>query len=1016
MAASGATVPEGISEKDRGLKDSIDSLDGELKELAKAVIALNTSTIDLADANDDDKEGQKGFLGELREEFSGVFSDLSGAFGFGDKKKAGAALGDKKATKVKPKAEDLLNLPERDALGALLIANKLDELKDSQGKKDKKEGGLGDVFKGLLKGAAGIALLAVSLIVFAGAAVLFGMVNWGPAIIGLALFAGFVVGAIVLSKLMGKHLKDFQTLALGSALLSVGLMAFSLALIVTAKAAQVIMAMGPGGIAGLIVILGMYCAFVLGAAALGQVMEQSTKYLVNLAIGGTLLSVGLMVFSLALVVVSALAKYIDVPAVLGTLVLYGSFVLGVALLGKLLGENSKSLQDLAIGAILMAVGLVVFALALYIVQEIRLRIDMNNVLPILGLFAVFVGAIAGLGILVGQNMKNIIMLAVGALIMTAALFLFSATLLFINDKITDQALIQGLKVLGMMGAFLLAFGLVGAILANTPVLIYIALTVVAMLGISLAMVAFSKTLAVMEANPVTGATYQNALLTLGVAGVLMAGMIPLGLVAMLAIPATVLFTAWALMAAAGFASLSTVVDVLTKESFVAGIGRASSFLKSKDQVSISSFVNDVVDAIPNPITMALFAVKLGLFEAMTVNMAGSFLALEKVINSIDYIRNKMPSDQDMAPVLTLMERVVKVTSQAIDSVKNTSAEALKAIGQTVADVCKGIDTMADVVNKLKSISPADIDAGSNNIRLMITRLFGDGQQADGLWTITTLFQQLKHVGAGAGPAAQALVPITTSLEAMSNTVRALVGIDGLDEGINNARKVGLLMAQLAQVFSQSAGDTGGWFSSSSSERLVEAKKSFDQIGEIIVGPVKTIANGIQGLDAINGLGKKIDGVMPSDVEGFPGRMKKFSSGMGEFKKGMENLDKVSNVKLDRLTTVQSTLASISKITLVDTLRPLTDLLNREKDLDRVKTSLKEIQKLSKDGGGGMGMATVSAAPKLQGSESVRDLVMMIYQQLFEGAGVKISNWPSFKEQKGGLGQATEITPVQNFLG
>jgi hypothetical protein len=390
-------------------------------------------------------------------------------------------------------------------------------------------------------------------------------------------------------------------------------------------------------------------------------------------------------------------------------------------------------------------------------------------------------------------------------------------------------------------------------------------------------------------------------------------------------------------------------------------------------------------------------------------MATSFLSLQKVINSIEYIRNKMPSDQDMEPVLTLMERIVNVTSRALDSVKGASSKALATIGQTVKDVCGGIDSLADVVIKLKSIDQNSVNAGTENIKLLIQKLFND----DGTgWSIPMLFNSLKNVSKKAGPAAEALVPITTSLSSLSETVKGLVGIQNLDEGISNASKLGNLMTRLAMVFSEGAGETGGLFKSSSSQRLAEAKKSFDQIAIIISGPLKNISTGISTLDILNGLGRKIDNTLPSDIENFPNRMKKFSQGSADFKKGIDNFNALNSVKLDKLDVIKSALTDISKITLVETLRPITELLNRSKDLDKVKNSLEDIAKITKKNDT-VQLAAVQAAPKLSGSESTKDILSLIYQQMFEGSGVKISNWPTFETEKS-LTKET-ISPVQNFL-
>jgi hypothetical protein len=188
-------------------------------------------------------EGKKDEAVKFKEDTknTGLFEKMSDKFGFGksDKKDEGPDKeNDKKRTKTsQTKIEDLKSLSVSNGLGFVALWWKLDEISNKlpDDNKKKKSNGLSGIFKGLLEGAAGIALLAVALIVFAGAMLVFNFVQWGPAMLGLVAFGIFTAGMVLIAKKLGKEVGTFGQFAIASILMSASLGVFAISLLIASN-------------------------------------------------------------------------------------------------------------------------------------------------------------------------------------------------------------------------------------------------------------------------------------------------------------------------------------------------------------------------------------------------------------------------------------------------------------------------------------------------------------------------------------------------------------------------------------------------------------------------------------------------------------------------------------------------------------------------------------------------------------------------------------------------------------
>lgn len=368
-------------------------------------------------------------------------------------------LSKKKKGKVSPtaKLDDLKDLPyEFATLGAVLSAAISNSKKD-----DKKKGGISGFFSGLMEGIGGIASLGVALITFAGATLIFNMVDWSSAVIGLLSFTLFTLGMIGLTKLLGKkEEKNLIEFAAASVLMSMALGTFAISMWITSALYQ-----GDGfSIGGIdvesfdlgsaMIGLGIFTAFELALVGISKLVGKSHNNFLKFAEGSLVMCAAIVAFSFSLVIVSHIfSDGVDLSAFgsslgwnpgmtkidpLGALIGVGTFLafeIGLAVVAKIVGKSTADFVKFAVGSLAMCGALVAFAFSLVIVSNL-----FTTGIPALHLDKVdAVGAIAGVG--------------------TFIAFLTVMTVLAIASQsvLGPMAILAGVSVL--MSAALAAFGL-----------------------------------------------------------------------------------------------------------------------------------------------------------------------------------------------------------------------------------------------------------------------------------------------------------------------------------------------------------------------------------------------------------------------------------------------------------------------------------------------------------------------------------------------------------------------------
>ena len=451
---------------------------------------------------------------------------------------------DKKEKTKKPKMNgqfnDLKDLPFiYGTLGAVL-ANTIKE--NNKGEKK----GISGFFKGLMEGIGGIASLGVALLAFAGAALIFNLVDWGKAVIGLLAFTVFTIGMVALAKTLSSEQKDLTKFAESSLIMSAALGAFAVSLYI----ASTLMSMKPiniGSISlpafdvgGAILALVTFGAFEMGMVGIAKLMKNDGDNFAKFALGSLLMTAALVTFSVGLVIASNIfanginlgpfAKYINGGAdstvlkvdPIGALAALGTFLafeMGLAVVARIMGKEVGNFTKFALASIVMSGALVAFSVALVVVssvltnginmdvfgQKVSLpKVDMGAAIAGVATFLVFLISMAVLANVAGSLIGQIALFGAVSILLSVSLVAFSVALIMSGTAVfggeavvfgqkTTVPKATGLKALAsipIMVAFLAAFAALGiaAVFVGGPA----ALAAGVLITISLATILMAK--------------------------------------------------------------------------------------------------------------------------------------------------------------------------------------------------------------------------------------------------------------------------------------------------------------------------------------------------------------------------------------------------------------------------------------------------------------------------------------------------------------------------------------------
>ena len=222
----------------------------------------------------------------------------------------------------------------------------------------------------------------------------------------------------------------------------------------------------PAALAG----VAFFAIFVAGVLAISIALKKEAKNLKQFAKNILMMTGALALFAATVWFVDEVNKNTDWGAVLKTLGLFAAFVAAVALIGKFLKQEEGSFKDFAIGTLLMIADLVIFTGALLLISWVYEKIDFKAVAIVTGMFLVFVLAVALIANITNTQMAQFALFAVATALMTGALMLFTVAIK-VAASVDVKEILMSLLVVGTMVLFVAAFaGLGWALLAMAPVI------------------------------------------------------------------------------------------------------------------------------------------------------------------------------------------------------------------------------------------------------------------------------------------------------------------------------------------------------------------------------------------------------------------------------------------------------------------------------------------------------------------------------------------------------------------
>lgn len=433
---------------------------------------------------------------------------------------------DEKTTKSKKtktsslKIDDLKELPNSLGIGFALLSSQL-TARDEKDAKNKK-GGLSGFFKGLMEGVGGIAALGVALLAFAAATVLFNFVDWPKALLGLVAFAGFTLGMVGLTKLLGKSAqKDLKDFAISAVIMAAALGVFAISLAISSMIFSGENVFGlKVNMPGAILAVGSFLLFSAGIILVSKLLGKEEKSFVSFAKATVIMSLGLVVFALALSIASHIFSgegfkvpgtsftiKVDLIGAMKAVGLFSGFIIAMAAASFIASANEGNFKDFARATLILSASILLFGFTLFLTSGIvegrlgdkqiglELKFDFNQAMMGVGLFAIFIGAFVGMAILLSKQKASLMEFAVASAIMSGSLIVFALGIFLVSKVVSGgriehdgtslniDGLVPAIAGLGLFLVFIGTFAAIGYFAASQmPAIMSLSIAAIAMAG------------------------------------------------------------------------------------------------------------------------------------------------------------------------------------------------------------------------------------------------------------------------------------------------------------------------------------------------------------------------------------------------------------------------------------------------------------------------------------------------------------------------------------------------------
>ena len=810
-------------------------------------------------------------------------------------------------------------------------------------------------------GVFAISLYMVSAVVGSKGITLFGKEIVPPfkllsAIEGITLFLGFIAGVALVSHLLGKEQKNLTDFAKASLLMSAALGVFAISLwLVSAVVQAQPFDFGPihlaafdmlSAIEGLAVFLG----FITALALISNLASSNQGEFESFAEASILMSVSLVAFSLALIIVSNIftggpTKFgpvtlpaIDVNGAVAGLLAFGGFILAFTALAAIADSASSDIKKFTVTSILMSVSLAVFSISMVIVSNVFKGaateitsegasislgpVDLGAAIVGIASFVIFVAAFIGLSALANSFAGNLAMFAGVSMLMSVSLTLFAGALMAAGiAAFGGEATIAGkafsapeknglhaLAAIGDMAAFMLAFIGLGAIFLI----------------------------------PFAGQAMM--------AGLIMAS------TALTMIAATTMLFAKAMMMAGGVVNGGEFeiegkhykLEKYDKEAVEGMFGIMTNFIQKMADVAgqlgvkgtlalavISRSITPIVDTLDKMVGVVLKASENK--EKILEIVNGDSNALDHLLDPALYVI--------LGPKLDGRGGLMKVAQQ----MDKKGAKVLQLVSQSLGPITGAMDKMIDVVIHAVELDVEQIPVAINNLQAI---MFGPGQTEDDgmgngfLSMFALIAESAKHTSK---KAVEAIKSMPSVVEALGGLVDVIAKAGELDPNKIQAGVFGLnAVADFLKKFIETIneiipGGVGGaiskFFGGNPEDKLKSAHE-YLQPGGLYYNIFEDLANIAQKFDGkgFENLGKvAVVGAFTADLLKSSEHLKDI---LGNIQKGVEKFKNPSaiNVIADGL----ERLANVGDIS--SKFDPLYQLIEKQVQLKSVADEMDRIAK------------------------------------------------------------------------
>ena len=538
-----------------------------------------------------------------------------------------------------------------------------------------------------------------------------------------------------------------------------------------------------------------FAIFVAGVLAISIALKKEAKNLKQFAKNILIMTGTLALFATTVWFMGEVNKNTDWGAALKTLGLFAVFVAAVALVGKFLKQEEGSFKDLAIGTLLMVAGLVIFTGALLLISWIYEKIDFKAVAIVTGMFLVFVLAVALIAKIANSNMAEFMKFGVTVAIMTGSLILF-ALAIKVTSSIDVKDILMSMLVVGTMVLFIAAVaGLGWALLTMTPII-------------------FS-----------------------GLAVALAVSVLVLGVVAT-------------------FAGVTALIQKLEIDK------------KAFDKLnSIETLIKVIADINWHPLKMLKAA----------ASMAPAFAAIGMIslmVNCLQGISKLEIDDSKIESVMDIIEGLIETLSENAEEMKDLGLEASLAIGVALDGVTKTMLNLTEVIQRLQDIGPKNVKKATINLQYIMSKLFLAGTDPLNEPTLMDVLMAVPEMSEKAVEACGALPNVTMALNNIADVILKVKDLSPkeVESAVASVLAMADCLANCSGFFKAIADNSsyGGFLGFGKKDTFKTVDEKMDSISGILSKIIDVFGNlgGVDpaGVEAISNIFSRISRIDKSFVE------------------------------------------------------------------------------------------------------------------------------------------------------